>query len=65
MKYILMPIAAICLLASCHDGQKNQTALTYPETKQVDSVDAYFDTEVRDPYRWLEDDRSDETGEWV
>ena len=65
MKYILMPIAAICLLASCHDGQKNQTALTYPETKQVDSVDAYFGTEVRDPYRWLEDDRSDETGEWV
>jgi prolyl oligopeptidase len=65
MRKIFMPIAAICLLASCDDGQKNQTALTYPETKQVDSVDAYFDTEVRDPYRWLEDDRSDETGEWV
>jgi len=65
MRKIFMPIAAICLLASCDDGPKNQTALTYPETKQVDSVDAYFDTEVRDPYRWLEDDRSDETGEWV
>jgi prolyl oligopeptidase len=65
MRKIFMPIAAICLLASCDDGPKNQTALTYPETKQVDSVDTYFDTEVRDPYRWLEDDRSDETGEWV
>jgi len=65
MRKIFMPIAAICLLASCDNGPKNQTALTYPETKQVDSVDAYFDTEVRDPYRWLEDDRSDETGEWV
>lgn len=65
MRKIFMPIAAICLLASCDDGQKNQTTLTYPETKQVDSVDTYFDTEVRDPYRWLEDDRSDETGEWV
>lgn len=65
MKHILMPFAAACLLASCNEGQKNQTKLTYPETKQVDTVDAYFDTEVKDPYRWLEDDRSDETGEWV
>ncbi|NEV94404.1 S9 family peptidase [Psychroflexus sp. YR1-1] len=65
MKQILMPIAAVCLLASCNQGEKNQNTLTYPESKQVDSVDAYFDTEVKDPYRWLEDDRSDETEEWV
>ena len=60
-----MPVAAICLLASCNDGEKNQSTLTYPETKEVDSVDSYFDTEVSDPYRWLENDRSDETEEWV
>jgi len=60
-----MPVAAACLLASCSEGEKNQATLTYPETKQVDTVDAYFDTEVKDPYRWLENDRSDETGEWV
>ncbi|SDG96167.1 prolyl oligopeptidase family serine peptidase [Psychroflexus sediminis] len=65
MKYILMPVAAVCLLASCNEGEKNQETLIYPESKKVDSVDAYFDTEVRDPYRWLEDDRSDETEEWV
>ncbi|MBZ9628768.1 prolyl oligopeptidase family serine peptidase [Psychroflexus sp. CAK57W] len=65
MKHILMPIAAVCLLASCNDGKKNQATLTYPETKQVDSVDSYFDTNVKDPYRWLENDRSDETEEWV
>lgn len=65
MKQILMPIAAVCLLASCDQGEKNQAGLTYPETKQVDTVDSYFDTEVRDPYRWLENDRSDETEEWV
>ena len=39
--------------------------MTYPTTKQVDSVDTYFGHEVKDPYRWLEDDRSEETGEWV
>ena len=37
----------------------------YPETKKVDHTDTYFGTEVADPYRWLEDDRSAETAEWV
>jgi len=65
MKQIVLPLATLCLLASCNEGEKNQANLTYPETKQVDTVDTYFDTEVKDPYRWLEDDRSAETEEWV
>ncbi len=65
MKQIVLPLAALCLLASCNEGEKNQANLTYPETKQVDTVDTYFDTEVKDPYRWLEDDRSADTEEWV
>lgn len=65
MKQILMPVAVACILVSCNEGEKNQANLTYPETKEVDTVDTYFDTEVKDPYRWLEDDRSDETEEWV
>lgn len=39
--------------------------MNYPETKKVDTVTDYFGTEVKDPYRWLEDDRSEETEEWV
>jgi prolyl oligopeptidase len=39
--------------------------LDYPDTKKVDTVDTYFGTEVPDPYRWLEDDNSKETEEWV
>ena len=39
--------------------------MIYPETKKVDTVDTYFGTEVPDPYRWLEDDRSAETEAWV
>lgn len=42
-----------------------QEALNYPETKKVDTVTNYFGTEVQDPYRWLEDDLSDETADWV
>ncbi len=37
----------------------------YPVTAKVDSVDTYFGTEVKDPYRWLEDDTSRATADWV
>ena len=39
-------------------------ALTYPETVKDETTDNYFGTEVADPYRWLEDDRSEETEAW-
>ncbi|MFG6685243.1 prolyl oligopeptidase family protein [Mariniflexile sp. HNIBRBA6329] len=37
----------------------------YPVTKKVDTVESYFGTALKDPYRWLEDDRSKETEAWV
>ncbi len=47
-------------------AQKN-TEFTgkYPETKKAQQTDDYFGTKVQDPYRWLEDDRSEETKSWV
>ena len=39
--------------------------LKYPATEKGNTVDKYFGTEVKDPYRWLEDDRSKETEAWV
>ena len=51
--------------ASCGLGSRQTTVVNYPETQKVDVVDTYFGTEIVDPYRWLEDDRSDETAEWV
>ncbi len=63
----LSPIIILSVFASCSGGQKKeeQAKLTYPATRKVDTVDTYFGTKIADPYRWLEDDKSAETGEWV
>lgn len=42
-----------------------QTKFDYPKTEKRDSSGTYFGTKVPDPYKWLEDDRSQETAEWV
>ncbi len=39
--------------------------IKYPETKKVNQEDNYFGIKVKDPYRWLEDDNSKETKQWV
>jgi len=45
--------------------KKDAITVNYPLTKKVDTVENYFGTKVDDPYRWLEDDRSEETEAWV
>lgn len=66
MKKTFAAIAVTSLMMSCQNKEQNDVAtLNYPETKKVDTVDVYFGNEVADPYRWLEDDMSDETAAWV
>lgn len=66
MKKIYSGIIGLGLVAGSLSAQsQNQSKLNYPETKKVDTVTDYFGTEVKDPYRWLEDDRSEETENWV
>ncbi len=52
----------LSLLTSQHvkDG-----GFQYPITRKTDQIDNYFGVKVSDPYRWLEDDRSVETSNWV
>ena len=55
-------IFLIVLFASCNTPTKN---INYPITKKEVVVDTYFGTDVEDPYRWLEDDLSTDTSNWV
>ena len=42
-----------------------QTTISYPKTEKKPVVDTYFKNQVTDNYRWLENDKSAETAEWV
>lgn len=52
-------------MASCNKSIEKVSGLKYPESVKADSADNYFDEFVADPYRWLEDDMSEATTEWV
>jgi prolyl oligopeptidase len=78
LKGFILSAVAVSLLAACGPKPSTEetavtapaaatqaTKLTYPVTAKGEVVDTYFDSQVADPYRWLEDDRSAETGEWV
>lgn len=55
---------ALGLVTSC-STKPQDSVVNYPETQKIPVVDTYFEQEVVDNYRWLEDDRSAETEDWV
>ncbi len=66
-----MLLSVLTVVGCGQQGQKRIEAnkeinlKPYPKTEKVDVKDSYFGTDVEDPYRWLEDDLSDETKQWV
>lgn len=60
-----MKFRSLLLAAATAYAGTAMAQLTYPQTKKVNQVDDYFGTKVEDPYRWLEDDNSQETKDWV
>lgn len=65
----------LAIAGSCQTGNQNKNSnsmdfspipITYPFSRKDNTVsDQYFNTKVQDPYRWLEDDQSAETKDWV
>ncbi|MBT8306656.1 MAG: prolyl oligopeptidase family serine peptidase [Maribacter sp.] len=64
-KFFLFSIAVLLFIGCNTKTQKELITVNYPPTAKADSSDTYYGTEVKDPYRWLEDDRSPETEAWV
>tara|TARA_R110002051_G_scaffold280178_1_gene341771 strand:- start:1154 stop:3310 length:2157 start_codon:yes stop_codon:yes gene_type:complete len=66
MKKITFIALTTIIVVSCETTpKKEKITVNYPVTNKVDTVDTYFGTEIKDPYRWLEDDKSEATEAWV
>jgi prolyl oligopeptidase len=67
--YTILILPIIFQTACKHDDKQSSNPaipVKYIETRKDTSVsDNYFGTIVDDPYRWLEDDMSEETKSWV
>ncbi len=59
--FIAMTIMTTCMIPKESFGQ----GLQYPQTDKDNTKDTYFGTTVADPYRWLENDTSVQTQQWV
>ncbi|MBS1734120.1 MAG: prolyl oligopeptidase family serine peptidase [Bacteroidetes bacterium] len=58
--YKLFSLSALLLLIYSNSFSQ----FSYPPTKTVDSADTWHNITIRDPYRWLEDLKSEETQNW-
>lgn len=61
-------ILALAIISSCKTEDtmpKEKATVTTPETRKDTVTENYHGTRIPDPYRWLEDDNSDETKGWV
>jgi prolyl oligopeptidase len=64
MKNILY-FASLATMVACSNKAEQTSVQKYPSTRKVDTVTNYFGTNVPDPYRWLENDTTQETRQWV
>ncbi len=61
----LITLVCVLLIGCSKPDPQEVSKINYPATREGEVVDTYFETRVADPYRWLEDDTSEETKAWV
>ncbi|MCY7329736.1 MAG: hypothetical protein LH618_14380, partial [Saprospiraceae bacterium] len=71
---LLLYIIPVITFCACTGNAPSSTTtsnfkkipVTYPFSRKDTTVaDQYFTQKINDPYRWLEDDQSAETKDWV
>ncbi len=65
MKFLFFSVSLFLVNMTANAQGSASFKAKYPDTKMVDQVDDFFGTKVLDPYRWLENDTSAETKDWV
>ena len=58
-------MACIAFMSGLGGCTPESEKLKYPVAETQNVTDNYFGTDVSDPYRWLEDDTTQEVAEWV
>ena len=61
MKSLIILTTSLLLMTTAF----SQSKIIYPKTAKGDVIDTYFGVEVKEPYRWLENDTSAATSAWV
>ena len=62
---LICSIFLASMIMSCSTPPKPEVISQYPVSAKVDTVDNYFGVAVPDPYRWMENDTTKETADWV
>lgn len=65
MRTILISCFIVALVASCSQQADQTQVSSYPPTNKISQVDTVSGVVVEDPYRWLENDTTKETADWV
>ena len=71
MRNALLMLTATLLLMGCSEPSNENTDTVSAAgdklvtTTRGDHIDTYFGVEIPDPYRWLENDLSNDTADWI
>ncbi len=63
MKRLIIFLVALLFLFSC--SKQKPMKLIYPKAKTVDSSTNFFGTVVKDPFRWMENEKDPDLKTWI